>query len=95
MKKIGRIVFKPNKSFWGVERFSFVIHKNKKDYFVRVYEKNEARKKLLDWGHKIDLGYMMAMINNQKFGGGKMTINTLSKEVMGRANKELILWSLK
>ena len=98
MKKIGRLVFKPKKIFWGVERLSFIIYKNKKDYFVRVYEKNEGRKKPLDWGkgiHQINLGYMMRMINNKRYDGGKITINTLPKEVIDRANKELILENLR
>ena len=99
MKKIGRLVFKPNKAFWGVERLSFVIYKNKGNYFVRVYEKNKALKKLLDWASgrmgRIDLGYMMKMVNNKKYCGGKITINTLPKEVMDRANKELILENLR
>jgi len=95
MKRMGRIVFKPNKMFWGVERLSFIIYKNKKDYFAKVYEKNKALKKLLDWGHKIELGYMMKMINNKKYSGGKITINTLPKEVMDRVNKEIILERLK
>ncbi len=96
MKKIGRLVFKPKKIFWGVERLSFIIYKNKKDYSVRVYEKNEAQKKLLEWEtHEITLGNMIMMINNKRYCGGRITINTLPKEIMDRANKELILENLR
>ena len=95
MKKIGRLVFKPNKMFWGVERLSFVIYKNKKDYLVYVYEKNKGMKKLLDWQHEITLGYMVRLVNNKRYYGGKITINTLPKEIIDRANKELILENLR
>lgn len=95
-KKVGRLVFKPTKIIWGTERMSFVVYKNKDKYLVNIKEKLVDLKKLHDWGiHKWGLVDMMKIISDKGKRRGRITINTLPKEVMERANKELILDRLK
>lgn len=43
MKKIGRLVFKPRKIFWGVERMSFIVYKNKGEYLIKIREKQQEK----------------------------------------------------
>lgn len=98
MKKVGRLVFKPANIFWGVEKMSFAVYKNKGEYLVKIWEKQKGRKIPFYWGaRKWGLADMMSIINQseRKNGKGRITINTLPKEVMDRANKELILEKLK
>lgn len=96
MKKVGRLVFKPTKIIWGTERMSFVVYKNKDKYSVNIREKLVDIKKLHDWGRsKWGLIDMMRIISDRGKRRGRITINTLPKEVMDRANRELILYKLK
>ena len=94
MRLIGRLVFKPKEIFWGVERMSFKIYKNKGEYIVRIWEKNIGLKKLHFYNIKEEYGLLdmvKIMARSEKRHGGKITINTLPKEVMDRAKKELII----
>ncbi len=98
MKLIGRLVFKPRKIFWGAERMSFKVYRDKGEYLVKIWEKHIGLKKLLPYvTGKWGLLDMMKLISRseRKNGKGRITINTLPKEVMNRAKKELILYNLK
>lgn len=99
MKKIGRLVFKvtkPNKKDWNIG-FNFLVYKDKGKYFVKVREKLKEFKKLHSWGGMVGLIDMMILISRsrKRNESGKITINTLPKEVMDKANRELILDRLK
>ena len=99
MKKIGRLVFKitkPTKKDWNIG-FSFIIYKNKGEYFVKASERINRFGKNHIWTRKIELLEMMILINHsrKRNGSGKITINTIPKEVMDKANRELILHRLE
>lgn len=99
MKKIGRLVtkiVKPTKQNWN-KGFSFIVYKNKGEYFIEVSEKMKGGK-IHSWGkEKYPLSDMVVLIDNseKRNKGMKITINTLPKEVWERANRELILHRLK
>ncbi len=99
MKLIGRLVFKPREIFWGVERMSFKVYRNKEEYIVRIWEKNIGWKKLHFYNPiKKEYGLLdmvKIMARSEKRHGGRITVNTLPKEIMNRAKKELILHNLK
>lgn len=112
MKRIGRLVFNPDKdSFegksWkgeigkGTERFSFIIYKEKGKYLVSIKEKFYGTNKIHTWNRPIksnrifvggNIKEMTSIIGRSK---GKITINTLPKDIKEKVNREIILYKLK
>ena len=112
MKKIGRLIFKPDKDSWsgksikgeigkGTERFLFVVYKKKDKYLVSIKEKFYGINKIHTWNRPYkskgmsiggDLKEMISVIGR---GKGKITINTLPKDIKEKVNREIILYKLK
>lgn len=85
----------------GTERFSFIIYKKKGKYPVTIKEIFYGTKKTHTWNRpfkskgKLVGGDLEEMIDVIGRGKGRITINTLPKDVKEKVNREIILRRLK